>query len=277
MNDVTKRVKEFYEELPFNYYSSNEIAISKIKSNPLLIYSDLVQLLKGNEVSSVIEFGCGAGWFSNSIAYHYNIQTTGVDMTGRAIERACEINESLGKSNLVSFKQQDIFSYQTDNKVDLIVSLGVLHHTYNAKRAFQQISQFVKPGKYIYIGLYHLYARKIFLKKFKDIVEKEGEEAALKEYRRNHSTLKDDTHAMSWFRDQVLHPHETLHTIEEIIQWFGEEGFELISTSINKFGGIDDHDFLIEKEKEYEALSYEHNCKNGRYFPGFFTALGKKI
>ena len=87
--------------------------------------------------------------------------------------------------------------------------------------------------------------------------------------------LKDSTHLQSWFRDQVLHPHETLHTIEEIIQLLPELGCRLLSTSINRFEDIKDQQNLVEEEKKLHKVS-EKRLKGKKYFPGFFVFLLQK-
>jgi hypothetical protein len=87
------------------------------------------------------------------------------------------------------------------------------------------------------------------LKYFQDIKKNNlSEEELFKKYKELHS-LGDETHLRSWFRDQVLHPHETLHTIEEIIQLLPEIDCRLVSTSINRFKSIKDQQKLIEEEK----------------------------
>jgi hypothetical protein len=58
--------------------------------------------------------------------------------------------------------------------------------------------------------LYHKYGHQPFLNHFRDM-QKQGasEGAMLARYKELHSGLHDDTLLLSWFRDQVLHPHET--------------------------------------------------------------------
>ena len=53
----------------------------------------------------------------------------------------------------------------------------------------------------------------------------------------------------------MLHPHETLHTIEEIIQLLPELGCKLVSTSINKFHNIKDPKSLMDEEKNMLEVS----------------------
>ena len=57
------------------------------------------------------------------------------------------------------FEASDIFDYKDANKYDLVVSLGVLHHTKSARQAFKELVKVTKPGGYIVIGLYHKYGR----------------------------------------------------------------------------------------------------------------------
>ena len=64
-------VLEFYKELPFNYSESVEQQAESVRvRDSVLAYPVLADLLKPE--TNVIEVGCGAGWLSNSIAYHYH-------------------------------------------------------------------------------------------------------------------------------------------------------------------------------------------------------------
>jgi hypothetical protein len=54
--------------------------------------------------------------------------------------------------------------------------------------------------------------------------------------------------ARSWFRDQVMHPHETQHTLREISEWLTGAGLTLQSTSINAFAPIGDVALLFAQE-----------------------------
>ena len=128
---------------------------------------------------------------------------------------------------------------------------------------------------YFFVGLYHKYGRKPFLKYFEDLKKFNlSEEELFKKYKELHD-LKDSTHLQSWFRDQVLHPHETLHTIEEIIQLLPELGCRLVSTSINRFKNIEDQQNLIEEEKTWHKVAEKRLYKK-RYSPGFFVFLLQK-
>ena len=102
-----------------------------------------------------------------------------------------------------------------------------------------------------------------------------SEKSLLSEYARLSNLKIDDTHLYSWFRDQVLHPHETQHTLKEISEVCANSGAKLISTSINQFKSFNSESDLFEQEFEYEKISSQRIAE-GKYFPGFFTALYQK-
>jgi SAM-dependent methyltransferase len=274
---ITEKVKSFYEEQPFNYYGSVTDAVAHIKKNPIRAYPDLGKILSSSKTKSVMEFGCGTGWFTNASAYHYSNSVTAVDLTPAAIKRAQEIAEILKVTKNITFVESDLFSFHSANSADLVVSIGVLHHTHNARQAFKHIQQFVTKKGFVFIGLYHLYGRKGFLKYFKDICDKDGEERAFQRFKSLKFSYKNETFLRSQFRDQVLHPHETLHTLEEVLEWLHENGLILRSTSINRFEKIKNTKDVIEIEKEYEKISFQRTHEENCFFPGFFTVLAQKL
>jgi hypothetical protein len=78
-----------------------------------------------------------------------------------------------------------------------------------------------------------------FLRHFREMRARGASEAEmLARYRELHPWLDDDTQALSWFRDQVQHPHETQHTLAEFLPLMRARGMELVATSINRFQPI---------------------------------------
>ena len=102
-----------------------------------------------------------------------------------------------------------------------------------------------------------------------------SEQEKFRKYKQLHK-LTDEKHLYSWFRDQVLHPHETQHTYEEIHFILSNKGFKIVSTSINNFEPFNSDNKIIEKEKEL----YEYGLmkiKKNQYYPGFFIILAKNF
>lgn len=274
MTFKNENVLNFYKDLPFNIYGNLDESVKKIKEiNPLNDYLELKRIIEKFDKLDLIDFGCGGGWLVNSLAYHLEkkIDASGVDFNPKVIEYANKMKEKLNLNS--KFYTSDLFTFNEKKKFDLIISLGVLHHTNNCHEAIKNLFRFSRKGSYIFLGLYHKYGREPFLEYFKNLKD-QSEESKFEAYKELHSNISDEKKLLSWFRDQVLHPHETQHTFKEISQIFLENNFEIISTSINKFKIINNLEDLFELEKTYKAISYE-KLKVKEYFPGFFVVVAK--
>jgi SAM-dependent methyltransferase len=269
---ANSNVLAFYKELPFNYQETAILHADRIKStNAVDNYPVLKNLLKSRGIR-VFEIGCGSGWLSNAMSYHHGADVMAIDFNPVVIKRAREVAKLVGST--VNFEVADLFQYVPERPPVLSVSLGVLHHTNDCLGAVKRIFEtYTAPRGYSFIGLYHTYGRRPFLDHFADLKAKGySEEAMLKRYQELDNRHTDDTNLRSWFRDQVLHPHETQHTLAEILPIIEGCGMELISTSINRFQPITSIDTLLEQEVALEKTGTEWLAKN-MYFPGFFIFL----
>ncbi len=132
------------------------------------------------------------------------------------------------------------------------------------------------PGDHLHVGLYHSYSRRPFLDHFKKLQDAGASvDEMFDEFRKLEFGLSDDVHLYSWFRDQVLHPHETQHSYEEIAELLEGEGFRIHSTSINRFRALPDKQDLVAMEKRLQQHS-QRRLEEGHYLPGFFTVLAVK-
>ncbi len=266
-------VLDFYKSLPFNYKGSLEQEIDTIRNGRVeMLYPGLSQLL--SQEVSVLEVGCGIGWLSNSINYLYNSPVVGIDFNPVAIERACQVARIMKLKT--KFLVEDLFLYEPEILFHIVISFGVLHHTDNCAVAVRRLCErFVCPGGYVIIGLYHKYGRQPFLDYFNKMKERGvTEEEMFAKYSILHSQIKDKTQLISWFRDQVFNPHETQHTLAEMLSILQEADMELVSTSINHFQPIKSNKNLIEEEYKYRDIAIER-LKGNQYFPGFFVFIAK--
>ena len=151
MTFKNEKVLEFYEQLPFNIYGDLKSAEEQIKKfDPIKIYPELGKIFSEYEKIKIIDFGCGGGWLVNSISYHHGdkAEVTGVDFNPVVIKYANELKDKL-KLN-AKFISSDLFTFKSEIKYDLIISLGVLHHTNNCHEAIKSICREGKK-KLIYI------------------------------------------------------------------------------------------------------------------------------
>jgi SAM-dependent methyltransferase len=291
---VTEKVAQFYRSLPFNYEQTVAEACRTIQSGNQIAaaYPTLDAILSSAKQRVVLDIGCGAGWFVNTVAHYYGLEAVGVDLCEPALQRAQAVSERLALGDRVRYACADLFKLRTiqltrANQFFLVNSLGVLHHTHDCREALLNIAGLVEPDGFIHLGLYHRYGRQPFLDLFRpyrvkyDTATIESDRQVIEQqafgvYRTLAAFTADETLLRSWFRDQVFHPHESQHTLQELYGWLTSMGFQCLSTSINKFQTPNDWDALFEEEKKMYELSYQRNVREKTYFPGFFTVLAQR-
>jgi carbamoyltransferase len=276
--DTAEKVLAFYKELPFNYYSNAiDTSVELLRENRIREYPNLDRYLSQRQGLRVLDLGCGAGWFANSCAHYYGHDTVGLDVNPVALRQARAVARLLPSGAKVEFVCSDLFAYEPGEPFDVVNSLGVLHHTPDCHAAIQKALTWIAPGGYLHLGLYHLYGRQPFLDHFARLKNGYASFGQLYgEFERLNPDITDRTHLLSWFRDQVLHPHETQHTYEELHELLTAEGFTIESTSINNFGKLAPLPEMIAAEKECAAAS-EKALRQGRYYPGFFVVWARKL
>jgi SAM-dependent methyltransferase len=111
-----------------------------------------------------------------------------------------------------------------DESFDVVVSSGVLHHTKDARRAFGLVVKKCKPGGVIVVGLYNSYARwPTFVRsKLIGILGSRIDYVVRKR-------IRDARKAEIWVKDQYYNPHETWHSIDEVLGWFDENGIDYLN------------------------------------------------
>lgn len=288
---VETNVRAFYEELPFNYAETvTEQADALQAHNQVAIYRPLDAVLRSAEGRRrVLDVGCGAGWFVNSVARWYGHEVWGIDLCTRPLQRARDTARALGVSAHVRFEQVDFLAapkWLRDERFNVVSSLGAMHHMRDCVQAVRTAASLVRPGGWFHVGLYHRYGRAPLLEHFQNVTDA-WRAAATDDLRRSieidglvrWKSLQDgpysDTFLMSWFHDQVLHPHETQWTLGELLTWFKDEGIEPRSTSLDHFSPDPTWSNVVAAEPGQADIA-RTRLRERRYFPGFFTLLGRR-
>ena len=120
--------------------------------------------------------------------------------------------------------------------MDVVISNGVLHHTSDPEGGFRSIATKVKPGGYILIGLYNWLGRLPTLWR-RRLIEVFGDRMAKLDSRLRRGELNAERSA-AWFRDQYMNPHESRHSMDEVLRWFERNQIEFIS-SIPSIGDME--------------------------------------
>lgn len=222
--DVTSRVRSFYEENPFpSYEGLEEFGELVNKGMQNRFSADLLESVGYNKL--VLECGCGTGQLSHFLQLNNN-QVLGIDMSLASLALAIEHKRRNGLRR-AAFCQMNVFDLAVkDEAFDVVISHGVLHHTHDARRAFAQIVRKLKPGGIVMVGLYNRYARIMTWLRAKAI----GLVGADIDYVVR-TRIRDTRKADIWIKDQYYNPHETWHTIDEVLSWFAESGIEYLNCS----------------------------------------------
>lgn len=279
-NDVTDRMKAFYEETPFPNYDNFDSTASLIRKAKEGVFAKLLD----EQVpfrSTVLEAGCGTGQLTNFLSVA-NRDVFGTDICMNSLTLAENFKQ---KNDLhrAHFMQMNLFRpCFRDGVFDLVISNGVLHHTSDPYLAFKSLADLVKLGGHIVIGLYHRFGRlatdlrRTFFRLSNDklkVLDPRNMNPAFSEGKRT-----------AWFRDQYKNPHESKHTILEVIGWLDSIGLQFVK-SIPKtkwFQDFQPDERLFEQDqtgnrlgatlKEMSMALRLSQIKEG----GFFVIIGKK-
>lgn len=223
--DVTEIVKGFYEETPFPNYDGLDSRDSlRNKARAGVFARMLDEQIPHN--FKILEVGCGTGQMTNFLGMGWNRTAVGADLCMNSLRLAKGFRDKFSINN-AHFTQINLFKPPFKAKAfDLVISNGVLHHTSDCEGGFRSISKLVRPGGYIVIGLYNWLGRLPTLWR-RWAIDRFGEGVAMLDGRLR--VKHDKAQWRAWFMDQYKHPHETKHSIDELLQWFDSEGFDFAS------------------------------------------------
>lgn len=104
----------------------------------------------------VLDAGCGTGEKSIFMS-RYGAHVTGLDINENQLKQA-KLN-ALKYNEKVNFVKDDLVNLKHNEKYDLIICLGVLHHTPNMKKGLENLLNLLKPNGKIIIALYNSISR----------------------------------------------------------------------------------------------------------------------
>lgn len=251
-NSIVKKVSEFYTSNPFPNYKIDDDKISILeKGNKNLLANQFKKFVGYNK--KILEIGCGTGQLSTYFSIGNNNLVVAMDATLQSLKIAKNFAKKNDIQNLI-YVNADIFEdVLVDEYFDFIWCNGVLHHTKDPNQAFNVAIKSLKKNGYVLIGLYNKFGRlrtlirKLFYKiiglKFLEIFD---------------PTLKklkiSKNEKLAWIRDQYNHPQESLHTLDEILNWFEKNKIDFISS-------IPSCDFI---DNNYEEIFKKRS--KGNYF-----------
>ncbi len=241
MDSIALKVNRFYERYPYPSLPirTERDLVSKLHANvmgKILATAGLTPgALAGKEI---LDAGCGTGEKSAYFSYH-DARVTAFDLCKSSLSKARELAD---KFNLqVEFSHCDMAEFRTEKRFDHIFCLGALHHTKYPYTNFLALEKLCKPGGTITIGLYNRYGRLGHRAVRTWVGLRAGEDLGRRmEYveRAIYGRKMRSVHETAYVADKYVHPHESYHTVEEVLGWFEKNGFTYIGAHPRADAGV---------------------------------------
>jgi carbamoyltransferase len=276
--DVTEKVRAFYQENPFPNYDNHDTLrslIEKARRSGLALGLD--RTIGYN--STVLDVGCGTGQLANFLGISCR-RVIGTDICFNSLRLGERFRKehNLGR---VRFVQMNLFRPCFKPKqFDVILCCGVLHHTSDPFGGFQRLLPLLKPGGHIVIGIYNRYGRLLTDMRRQIFCRADGRLKWIVPILR--AGLHSRAQRQAWFADQYCHPHESKHTIGEVLHWFDRTGIEFVRWVLSRSsaGPLLDIGNLFEPQARSTALErffvQAREVVTGSREGGFFLMIGRK-
>jgi len=259
--DVTDVVKAFYEQNPFPNYEDMDSKWSLREKAEKGVFARLLddQIPHG---ARILEVGCGTGQLGNFLGMTWGRTVFATDVCLNSLKMGREFKEKNQIDNAAFFQMNLFRPVFRPGSFDLVICNGVLHHTSDPFLGFRSILRLVKKGGFIIVGLYNTYGRiPTDIRRF--VFGLCGDRFKFLDPRLRDEHL-GDVRKHIWFMDQYKNPHESKHTIGEVLSWFDQSGIEFINS--------------IPKSTAFEPFSPEEelfraNC-SGTRLDHFLVQLG---
>jgi len=277
--DVGKKVGAFYEEYSFPGYEEFETLLDLVEKAPRGIYARLLdeQLPLGVRV---LDAGCGTGQLANFLSMVHR-EVVGIDLSHNSLRKARDFKKK-SKLHNIHFAQMDLFKLALkEESFDYVFCNGVLHHTADAHRGFQNLCRLVKPRGYITVGLYNTFGR-LLLHLRRLIFYLTNDNLKWMDFFVRQKSLGEEKKHI-WFMDQYKNPYERQFTVSEVLSWFQQNNIEYINSipKIKLGGESTREDHLFEPHDLAGSLA-RLLCQLGWIFTeakegGFFITMGRKM
>ncbi len=272
---VSKQVKQQYEGNPYPRWMDLQLRLDSIPISTFFDQSKLRIFDKNAlkvEAPEILVAGCGTGQHSIETAVKFkNSKVLAIDISLASLAYARRKTQELGIKN-VEYMQADILDLaKLERQFDIVESAGVLHHMDDPMDGWKALTDCLKPGGLMYIGLYSELARQHIVKIRKEISQSDlgSSDNAMKLFRReilssneaHHKQIRQtsDFYSMSELRDLLFHVQEHRFTLPQIQLCLSKLGlnfcgfqskrinhdFKLVNTGTN-----DPYD--LDKWNEYE-------------------------
>lgn len=295
--DITETMKSFYG----NYSFPGKRPPDRDGLLLLRKFSECVkQLSAKKDAIRVLDAGCGTGNTTTGLAGKFtHAEFLGVDISDASLKIAAESAEKAGIHNVKFMRQNLLEKTGGDEKFDIIICMGVLHHTASMLTVLSNLRSLLTDEGVLFLWIYGKHGRynhslnMRLLRMLLDATTDEKnetelarqfaenalngrvlEELAVSYFDRN-SEIREQREVFKspvWIADQFLNPHEILLDLGELLDLTERAGFTLQSlpgfrTDISQMLGSEElaERFRLLSEKE-KLIAADLLLKPERYF-----------
>ena len=239
---VSAKVREQYEENPYPRWMNlglllNPLPISKVVDNSeIRLFDNTVCNVSS---PNILVAGCGTGQHSISTAARFkNSKVLAVDLSLSSLAYAKRKTEELGIQG-IKYMQADILDLgKLDRQFDIVESVGVLHHMNDPMVGWKVLTECLRLGGLMRIGLYSEFARQSIIEVREEISRAgiSSNEANMRTMRaemitsvsENHKQVKSlsDFYSISELRDLLFHVQEHRFNIPQLKNCLAELGLK---------------------------------------------------
>jgi len=308
-DEITKKVEEMYKKYPYPSPSTNPTQTNELLN--LLKIFELESKIK-LEDKKILDAGTGSGHRIINVAQFYKkCNFLGLDISEKSLDIANELKKQKKIEN-IKFKKMNLMKeFSKNEKFDIVLCMGVLHHLSNPSKGLKNILNTLKKEGIIFLYLYGKLGghKRMLNKKLVSILlekKKSDYESGIKlvrelemnkfEYGWN-LNFKNKKEEDSLIVDYLLHANETLYEFDDIDKLFKKTnlyGYSVFGITTGTQGYIFDSSFDSKKKlaipqnnitkflkskysiKFYEKLNLKerHRILDILYEPNGYTIIG---
>jgi SAM-dependent methyltransferase len=228
---VLVAVNEFYEANPFPGFDPGKYETRQDLVGRASWYARRIDA----EIpfgAAVIDVGCGTGQLACLLALKER-SVLGVDYSEHSLALARRLKQRLALER-VEFRRANLLDWDLPaESFDFVFCNGVLHHTSDPLGGFRNLVRIARPGGFVIVGLYNRYGRILLglRRRVTALLSRVDPRAKDRAIEKQLVELDDDAEKRrTWYADQYEHPHESVHRVDEVLDWFRANGLEYVSS-----------------------------------------------
>ena len=290
LDKITKKVEAMYKKYPYPSPSTNPSQTNELLNLLKIFELESKTKLEGKKI---LDAGTGSGHRITNVAQFYKkCNFLGLDISEKSLEIANELKKQKKIGNIEFQKMNLMNNFSKNDKFDIVLCMGVLHHLSNPSKGLKNILNVLKKEGMIFLYLYGKLGghKRMLNKKLLSILlgkKKSNYESGIKlvrelemnkfEYGWN-LNFKDKKEEDSLIVDYLLHANEVLYDFDDLDKLFEKTnlyGYSIFGITTGTQGYLFDSSFNSKKKLSIPQTNITKFLKSD-YSIEFYKSLNLK-